>query len=103
MNSTPTASTHIVRYNIAGQPMNPTPAIRAAQVRVVKGGPASPSNSITVREPRYINAGSSLQSRRSMIEDIRKRNIGGAKPPRVASYCNGITYYKNGVPSCSRQ
>lgn len=92
----------IVRYGAAGASryVNSKVAVRPTSLKVKKYGPASAVNrSVPVGEPTEIRAGSTL---RSSTYAAYKKHIGGAKPPRVGNYCNGITYYNNGAPSCSR-
>ena len=95
----------IVRYGAAGASryVNSKVAVRPSSLKVVKNGPASSINrTTTIGEPTEIRAGSTLRSSSyAAYKKYQSQQIGGAKPPRVASYCTGITYYKNGTPSCS--
>lgn len=92
-------SNTVVKYNIAGQPIkSPSTKLKPTSSYVKKIKPTDSLNRIvTGSEPVQVNVGTTYSRRIA----ITNRTIGGAKPPRVASYCNGITYYKNGVPSCS--
>lgn len=95
----------IVRYGAAGASryVNTRAAVRPTSLKVVKNGPSSSLNrTTTIGEPTEIRAGSTLRSSTyAAYKKYHSQQIGGAKPPRVASYCSGITYYKNGTPSCS--